>query len=123
MKQQDLQGQLPPAQSRHFSFRGAFGGFISSGYEISKCRYLERTNIIPEMVNLTLLPVGTANALSLLCQASGLAFVFKRTSFFNPEGIGSWNRDGERNVDIVSGCFSDGCCGIHFMVSRVLHVW
>jgi N-acetylglucosaminyl-diphospho-decaprenol L-rhamnosyltransferase len=42
---------------------------------------------------------------SLLCQAVGLSSVFRRSSLFNPEGLGGWRRDGQRRVDIVSGCF------------------
>ena len=41
----------------------------------------------------------------LLCQALGFTSLFRRSSLFNPEGIGGWNRDGIRSVDIVSGCF------------------
>lgn len=42
---------------------------------------------------------------SLLCQASGLSSLFRKTTLFNPEGIGGWDRSTEREVDIVSGCF------------------
>ncbi len=42
---------------------------------------------------------------SLLCQALGLTSLFRRSIIFNPEGIGGWDRGGEREVDIVSGCF------------------
>jgi len=42
---------------------------------------------------------------SLTSQAFGLSSVFRRSSFFNPEGMGGWDRSGEREVDIVSGCF------------------
>lgn len=42
---------------------------------------------------------------SLLCQACGLTSIFRRSSLFNPEGMGGWNREGIRPVDIVSGCF------------------
>jgi len=42
---------------------------------------------------------------SLLFQAAGLSSLFRRSSFFNPEGMGGWNREGIREVDIVSGCF------------------
>ncbi len=42
---------------------------------------------------------------SLACQASGLSSLFRKSSLFNPEGMGSWNRGGIRKVDIVSGCF------------------
>lgn len=42
---------------------------------------------------------------SLLMQATGLSSIFKNAIFFNPEGIGGWDRGGDRKVDIVSGCF------------------
>lgn len=41
----------------------------------------------------------------LLCRATGLTGVFPRSSLFNGEAYGAWNRDRERDVDIVSGCF------------------
>lgn len=41
----------------------------------------------------------------LLCQAFGLNSLFRHSSFFNPEGFGGWDRNGDRNVDIVCGCF------------------
>ncbi len=42
---------------------------------------------------------------SLFGQAVGLNSLFRKITFFNPEGIGGWDRNGERYVDIVSGCF------------------
>lgn len=42
---------------------------------------------------------------SLASQALGLSSLFRTSSTFNPEGIGGWDRSGEREVDIVSGCF------------------
>jgi GT2 family glycosyltransferase len=42
---------------------------------------------------------------SLFCQASGLSSMFRRSTLFNPEGLGGWNRNGTRSVDIVTGCF------------------
>jgi len=42
---------------------------------------------------------------SLVCHATGLSAVFRRSTLFNPEGMGSWKRDSEREVDIVTGCF------------------
>lgn len=42
---------------------------------------------------------------SLFSQAIGLSSLFRHSSIFNTEGIGGWNRDGVRMVDIVSGCF------------------
>jgi GT2 family glycosyltransferase len=48
---------------------------------------------------------GRQTVWSLFCQAIGLSVVFKHTRVFNPEGMGGWNREGIRAVDIVSGCF------------------
>ncbi len=42
---------------------------------------------------------------SLMSQALGLNSLFRNSTLLNPEGIGGWNRDGVRAVDIVSGCF------------------
>lgn len=42
---------------------------------------------------------------SLLSQAVGLSSLFRRSTLLNPEGLGGWDRSGEREVDIVSGCF------------------
>lgn len=42
---------------------------------------------------------------SVFCRASGLTGAFPRLSVFNPEAMGSWPRDSEREVDIVTGCF------------------
>ena len=42
---------------------------------------------------------------SLFCSATGLSRLFANSSFFNPEGIGGWQRDTVRHVDIVVGCF------------------
>jgi len=42
---------------------------------------------------------------SLTSQAMGLSSLFRKSSFFNPEGLGGWDREGVRQVDIVSGCF------------------
>ena len=42
---------------------------------------------------------------SLFCRTSGLAIVLKRSTFFNPEGYGAWDRSTERDVDVVQGSF------------------
>lgn len=42
---------------------------------------------------------------SLTCQMFGLSSLFRKSTLFNPEGIGGWDREGERYVDIISGCF------------------
>lgn len=41
----------------------------------------------------------------LVSQVLGLTAIFSRSTFFNPEPIGGWDREGVRAVDIVSGCF------------------
>ena len=47
---------------------------------------------------------GRPTLWSLLCFATGLSAAFPRNARFNPEGLGPWARDTEREVDIVSGC-------------------
>lgn len=42
---------------------------------------------------------------SLFCSAFGLSAMFPRSSLFNVEAMGGWQRDSVRDVDIVSGCF------------------
>ncbi|WP_427966467.1 glycosyltransferase family 2 protein [Altererythrobacter sp.] len=42
---------------------------------------------------------------SQFCSAVGLTRLFPRSCIFNPEAIGCWRRDSEREVDIVVGCF------------------
>jgi len=42
---------------------------------------------------------------TMLCAASGLAALFRRSGFFNLEHYGSWDRESVRRVDILSGCF------------------
>lgn len=62
----------------------------------------------------TVFPDGSLNPAScwnritawgLLCSATGLTAAFPNSSIFNPEGIGGWQRDTVRHVDIVVGCF------------------
>jgi GT2 family glycosyltransferase len=48
---------------------------------------------------------GRLTLWSLFCRASGLALVFRRSAFFNPEEMGGWDRGDERNVDVVQGSF------------------
>lgn len=48
---------------------------------------------------------GAPTLWSSLCNALALASRFERSAFLNPEGLGAWRRDSEREVDIVSGCF------------------
>ena len=42
---------------------------------------------------------------NLFCRSSGLAAVRRASPVFNGEAYGGWQRDTERQVDIVSGCF------------------
>jgi len=42
---------------------------------------------------------------SLFFQSIGLSSIFRKSCLFNQEGIGCWDRDGVKFVDIVSGCF------------------
>lgn len=48
---------------------------------------------------------GRPTIRSSLCQATGLATMFARSTLTNPEGLGGWRRDSVRAVDVVSGCF------------------
>lgn len=48
---------------------------------------------------------GDITLWSLFCSATGLTSAFRGSSLFNPEGYGSWRRDADRSVDIVTGCF------------------
>jgi len=41
----------------------------------------------------------------LFCRATGMTGLASRSALFNGEAIGGWQRDTEREVDIVSGCF------------------
>lgn len=41
---------------------------------------------------------------SVFCIASGLTHVFRRSPLFDPESMGRWQRDSEREVDIITGC-------------------
>ncbi len=42
---------------------------------------------------------------SLFCYSLGLTSLFRNNRIFDPESYGSWDRDTEREVDIVTGCF------------------
>ena len=42
---------------------------------------------------------------SLFCGAVGLVWLFPKSPLFNAEAYGDWQRDSERDVDIVTGCF------------------
>ncbi|MBF0672928.1 MAG: glycosyltransferase family 2 protein [Salinibacterium sp.] len=47
---------------------------------------------------------GAPTLWSLLCFATGLSTVFPRSRLFDPESLGSWQRDTVREVPIVTGC-------------------
>ena len=47
---------------------------------------------------------GAPSLWSWFCSATGLTSVFRRSRIFDPESLGSWQRDSEREVDIVTGC-------------------
>ena len=62
----------------------------------------------------TVFPDGSLNIASCwnkitpwaaFCAAVGLRSAFPNSALFNPEGIGGWQRDSVRQVDIVVGCF------------------
>lgn len=42
---------------------------------------------------------------TLFCRTTGLTGVFSASALFNSEAYGGWDRVGERQVDIVTGCF------------------
>lgn len=42
---------------------------------------------------------------NLVCRATGLTGLFPRSTLFNGEAYGGWDRETPREVDIVSGCF------------------
>lgn len=76
--------------------------------------YAERTPAAGIWGGRTLFGDGTLNlsscwnfmtAWTLFCRAAGLTWVFPRSEFFNGESIGGWQRDSEREVDIITGCF------------------
>jgi GT2 family glycosyltransferase len=48
---------------------------------------------------------GDTTLWSLLCETLGLNVFFPRSALFNPTAYGGWERDREREVDIVTGCF------------------
>ena len=48
---------------------------------------------------------GRVTLWSLFCRSTGLALIFRRSAFFNPEEMGDWDRGDERDVDVVQGSF------------------
>jgi GT2 family glycosyltransferase len=49
---------------------------------------------------------GAPSAWSLFCFATGLSAAFKRSRAFDPESLGNWERDEEREVGVVTGCLA-----------------
>jgi GT2 family glycosyltransferase len=47
---------------------------------------------------------GAPTLWSWFCTATGLSSVFRGSTVFDPESLGSWPRDTEREVDIITGC-------------------
>jgi len=47
---------------------------------------------------------GLPSMWSMLCFATGLSTVAKHSRVFNPESLGSWQRDSTRPVGMVTGC-------------------
>lgn len=41
----------------------------------------------------------------MTCRGTGLGVLFRGRRWFDPEPMGWWQRDDERDVDIISGCF------------------
>ena len=48
---------------------------------------------------------GRQTPWGLFCLGTGLAAVFRGSRWFDPESLGSWQRDTVAEVDAVSGCF------------------
>lgn len=48
---------------------------------------------------------GKMTLWSVFCTTTGLSSAFQGSTLFNPEGYGGWQRDAEREVDIVCGAF------------------
>lgn len=48
---------------------------------------------------------GKMTLWGLAATVTGLSSLFRNSSIFNVEGMGNWDRKGNRHVDIVTGCF------------------
>jgi N-acetylglucosaminyl-diphospho-decaprenol L-rhamnosyltransferase len=48
---------------------------------------------------------GRPTAWSMFCMGTGLSSLMRQSAWFNPESLGSWQRDTVRKVDAVTGCF------------------
>ena len=42
---------------------------------------------------------------NLFFSATGLSKIFEKSCFFNHDNYGCWDRDSEREVDVITGCF------------------
>lgn len=49
---------------------------------------------------------GAPTLWSTFCFATGLSTAFRSSPVFNPESLGRWQRDGVREVGIVTGCLA-----------------
>jgi len=47
---------------------------------------------------------GAPSLWSWFCAATGVSSVFRHSPLFDPESLGQWPRDSEREVDIITGC-------------------
>ena len=47
---------------------------------------------------------GAPSLWSLFCFATGLSTAFKRSTLFDPESLGRWERDSVRVVPVITGC-------------------
>jgi GT2 family glycosyltransferase/glycosyltransferase involved in cell wall biosynthesis len=48
---------------------------------------------------------GRPTLWSMFCLGTGLAWLFPRSRWFDPESLGPWHRDTPREVDAITGCF------------------
>ena len=48
---------------------------------------------------------GDQTLWSIFCRTTGLSLIFSGSSLFNPEYYGGWQRDSERAVGTIMGCF------------------
>jgi N-acetylglucosaminyl-diphospho-decaprenol L-rhamnosyltransferase len=48
---------------------------------------------------------GIPTPWSLFCMGTGLSSAFRRSSVFDPESLGKWERDTVREVPAITGCF------------------
>lgn len=88
-----------------YLFDNALDGLMSLAAEVPEAKIWGGRTLFPDH---TLNPSscwGKQTLWSLCCQALGLNSLFRNSPVFNTEGLGGWDRIGERHVDIVSGCF------------------